>query len=265
MSLTTPLNMIASNAFTANSGWNARPGQVAVVQKFMTALEMLRHCDAFSGLSASTLSALAGAMRAKVFGQGQLIVREADKTADHIFFVAEGEAAAFRDTEGDKEMALASFRPGDFFGEMALLNGEMRSASVRAMTQTKVYSLHRDDFKRCLMACPEVAWSLLGELANRLRIGNTRMGSLAHQKVNQRIALTLEGLMENKGVRMRDDAGKRVVFIAQRPTQQLIAEMAGTSRESVSRAFSAWEKEGWLKMTGRDLWVLNEGRLATAH
>lgn len=227
----------------------------------LAAHQVLRGVDLFTALDDKELRRLADFTRQRHCPRGETLLLENDAAGDHLFVVAEGEVSVTLDGGEGKETILALLKEGDFFGEMSLVDGSPRAATVRATETTRLISLRREDFRKALRENPDLSWTLLTELSNRLRHSNRKVSCLAHQKVAKRVASALAQLFEERGIRLRDEKGRRCVLLRHRPTQQHIAEMAGTSRETVSRLISAWERAGWLRDEGRDLFLLDEEAL----
>ena len=221
---------------------------------------ILRGVDMFSVLAEGELRKLCESLAERHYPTGSVIVHAEDPAGGHFFIVAEGEVAVVLETAEGKETVLAALQPGDFFGEMSLLDECPRAATARAVRPTRLGLLRRDDFHRHLRECPQMAFSLLIEMNRRLRQCNRKVMGLSYRCMHARVAGAILGLMEEKGVRQKEDGCMRVL-IRNRPTQQFMAEMAGTTRESVSRTLSAWGRKGWLKAKGRDLMVLEEDRI----
>ncbi len=223
--------------------------------------EALKGVDLFTALDDREILRLASATRVKSCLRGETLVIENEKGGDHLYVVAEGEVAVTLDGGDGKETILALLKRGDFFGDMSLLDGAPHSASVRATQPSKLVSLRREDFQRLLRDNTDLSWSLLCELTRRLRQSNRKVACLAHQRVERRIASAIWQLFEERGVRLKDENGRRSLILRHRPTQQHIAEMAGTSRETVSRMLTAWEKRGVLREENHDLFLLEEKAL----
>jgi CRP/FNR family transcriptional regulator/CRP/FNR family cyclic AMP-dependent transcriptional regulator len=160
-----------------------------------------------------------------------------------------------------RETILSFLERGDFFGEMSLIDGEPRSASVRTVTDAQLLIIHRESFLRLIRQSPEIAMGLLSEMSKRLRKANRQIGSLSTMSVSGRVAGTLLNLMEERGIRIHTDGGKMVTVIHNRPTQQQLADMSGTTRETVSRICSLLVRTGAIAMTGKDIVIFDEGAL----
>jgi CRP/FNR family transcriptional regulator, cyclic AMP receptor protein len=223
-------------------------------------LAALRRVDLFSALPEAELRKVSESLMERSYPAGSAIVHADDPAGGHFFIVAEGEVAVVLETAEGKETVLAALQPGDFFGEMSLLDESPRAATARAVRATRLVLLRREEFRRHLRECPQMAFALLVEMNRRLRQSNRKVVGLSYRSMHARVAGAILGLMEEKGVRQREEGGVRVL-IRNRPTQQFLAEMAGTTRESVSRTLSAWGRKGWLKAKGRDLCILEEDRI----
>ena len=177
----------------------------------------------------------------KVFDQGD--------PGDCMYVVTKGLVRIVRrTTRGD--MTLAELGSGEFFGEMSLLDGMTRSASVVATNKTELFMIHRRDFLDLIQAYPQVAISLLGELAMRLRKADTQIKSLSLKDAAGRVANVLLMLADDIGMFRK---GK--VEVEDLPLQQDMANMAGTSRETVSRMIHKFVKEGHVHIKGNKLTI----------
>ena len=219
--------------------------------------QALKQVDLFSVLGDPELRLISDSLVERQYASGSSIVHADDPAGGHFFVVAEGEVAVVLETAEGKETVLATLQPGEFFGEMSLLDESPRAATARAVRPTRLLLLRREDFRRHLRDCPEMSYALLIEMNRRLRQSNRKVMGLSYRSMHARVAGAVLGLMEEKGIRQRDEGGMRVL-IRNRPTQKFLAEMAGTTRESVSRTLAAWDRKGWLKAKGRDLIILEE-------
>ena len=190
-------------------------------------------------------------MVARHYDNGNYIFLE-DSDGEQCFFVLEGSVKVTRLSKDGREVILAMLNEGDFFGEMSLLDGESRSANVIALEKTEVLTLDRRDFLDVVNDYPQIAVMLLKELAGRLRKSDRQIASLSLSDAEKRIALCIIRFADEQGVIQN---GK--VSIPKTPIQQDIANMAGTSRETVSRALSILEKEDLIARNGRELMILD--------
>ena len=223
-------------------------------------LAALQAVDMFTVLTEADLRRVADSMVERHYPAGSAVVHAEDPAGGHFFVVAEGEVAVVVETSEGKETVLATLQPGDFFGEMSLLDESPRAATARAVRSSRLLLLRREDFRKHLRECPQMAFALLVEMNRRLRQSNRKVAGLSYRSMQARVAGAVLGLMEEKGVRQKDAAGMRVI-IRNRPTQKFMGEMAGTTRESVSRTLALWAREGLIKAQGRDLLILDEVRI----
>src|SRR5207253_6561150 len=150
-----------------------------------------------------------------------------------LYLIASGKVKISLSGEKGREIILSVLGPGEFFGEMSLLDGEPRSASVISQTQSQFYILNRDTFDDFVRRSPQTGLKILAEMSRRLRHADEVIGNLALLDVYGRVAHTLLELSRKEGVQREDG-----ILIDNRPTQQEIAAMVGTSRETVSRALN---------------------------
>ena len=217
----------------------------------MKKIELLQSVSIFWDLNENDLGHIADKMVAKHFENGNYIFLE-DSDGEQCFFVLEGSVKVTRLSKDGREVILAMLNEGDFFGEMSLLDGESRSANVIALEKTKVLTLDRNDFIAVVNDYPQIAVQLLKELARRLRKSDRQIASLSLSDAEKRIALCIIRFADEQGVIQN---GK--VSIPKTPIQQDIANMAGTSRETVSRALGLLEKEDLIERNGRELIILD--------
>lgn len=223
-------------------------------------LTILRRSDFFSILPEPALRVLANEMNDRVYTSGTAIVRAEEEGNGHLYIVGEGEVAVVMEPVDGKETVLATLQPGDFFGEMSLLDEGPCSATVRAIKSVRVFILRREDFRRTLESHPNLFMGLLSEVNRRLRHSNRKVASLSFRSMEGRVASALLGLMDDKGMRIREDGNPRVL-IRNLPTQKFLAEMAGTTRESVSRTLADWGRRGLLRAHRHDLFILEEAAI----
>ena len=208
---------------------------------------LLKSVSLFYDLSDIELGYISSRMITKKFETGNLIFME-NSEGEKCFFVAEGSVKVTRSSKDGKEVILAMLNTGEFFGEMALLDGESRSANVIALEKTEVLTLNREDFLSVLQNYPQIAIQLLKEMAHRLRKSDRQIASLSLSDAEKRIALCILRFADEQGIIKNGE-----VNIPKIPIQQDIANMSGTSRETVSRALNLLEKENFIRRNGREL------------
>lgn len=211
--------------------------------------ELLRRVSLFEGLDDKGLAALEKLLKLRQFPAESVIVSQAD-TGDALFVLVRGRVKVVLYGEKGREVILSTFRPGEFFGEMALLDGQPRSANVIAIEDSALYVLERTVFARWLAENPRVALNILAEMSRRLRRADAVIGNLALLDVFGRVARVIRELAKNEGTETEDG-----IVIRQRPTQAEMAAMIGTSRETVSRALSEFQRRGFLDISGKRIFV----------
>ena len=193
----------------------------------MSKVEHLRKVPIFSDLSDSDLKKISEKMISRLYEKGKMILLEQSQ-GETFFIIISGVVKVTRLSDDGREVILAILGESDFFGEMSLLDGEGRSANIVANEQSEVVTLSRSDFLDCLQKYPKIAIALLEELAVRLRKSDQHIESLSLSDSEQRIGVTLIRLAEELGTIKQGD-----VNVKNLPYQQDIANMAGTSRETV--------------------------------
>ncbi|MAM64108.1 MAG: Crp/Fnr family transcriptional regulator [Candidatus Marinimicrobia bacterium] len=217
----------------------------------MDKISLLESVPIFSDLSKSDLTKISDRMTHRKFNKNQMILLE-DDLGQTFFVIATGSVKITRLSDDGREVILAMLGEADFFGEMSLLDGDGRSANVVALEASEVLTLARNEFLDILEKYPKISISLLEELTNRLRKSDQQIESLSLSDVEQRIGITLIRLAEELGTIKQGS-----VKIKNLPFQQDIANMAGTSRETVSRTFKLLEEKGLLSRQGRQLVIYN--------
>jgi len=226
-----------------------------------TILGLLKGVELFSELSEEQIGMLANLVVSQKFNRDETVVLEGDDSVQALYLIASGSVQVYMTGVDGRETILSFLERGDFFGEMSLIDGEPRSASVRTVTDAQMLIIHRESFLQLIRQSPEIAMGLLSELSKRLRKANRQIGSLSTMSVSGRVAGTLLNLMEERGVRIHTDNGKMVTVIHNRPTQQQLADMSGTTRETVSRICSLLVKTNAIAMTGKDIVIFDESAL----
>ncbi len=215
--------------------------------------EVLESVPLFGQLPPEELAAFASLMRERTYPKGSVIVFE-DDPGDALYLVAAGQVKVVLIGEDGREVILSVLGEGSFFGEMALLDDQPRSAHVIAMADSTLLLLRRDDFQARLRQSPAVAISLLAELSGRLRQADEKIGALVLLDVNGRVAALLLRLAEEEG-------GDR---ITKKLTHHTIAQMIGSSRETVSRTMRNLADRGIITVERKEIVLLNRRALLEA-
>jgi len=160
---------------------------------------------------------------------------------DSLYIVLSGRLKVMMSDSDGKEVILSILGPGEFFGEMGLIDDEPRSASVVTIEPCELLAIAKRDFKKCLLENNEMAMAVMRGLVRRLREADRKIGSLALLDVYGRVARLLLDMAENVN-------GEKVV--TKRLPKQDIAKMIGASREMVSRVMKDLQTGGYIEMRG---------------
>ena len=217
----------------------------------MNSAEYLRSVSIFSDLSDVELASISKKMTPYSYSKGEFIVME-EMEGQQCYFITHGSVKITRSSKEGREVILAILTAGEFFGEMSLLDGESRSANVLTLEETKVLALNRNDFMATLEEYPRISIQLLKELTIRLRKSDLQIASLTLSDAEKRIGLCILRLAGEQG-KIRQGHVKIEKF----PFQHDIANMAGTSRETVSRTLVLFEQNGLIQREGRQLTIVD--------
>ena len=210
----------------------------------------LRKVPLFEGLKEEELEAIASVTITRSFSKDQVIIL-AEEEGDALFLINTGQVKGSIVSEDGREVILSLLGEGAVFGELALLDEKPRSANVVAMSDAELYMLHRSDFLQLLYRVPKIAITLLAELATRLRKTDRKIEGLALLDVTNRISETLLQLADEQG-----EEHSEGLHIPNRHTHQQLANMSGTTRETVSRVLKRLEAQGYIVCKGRTITIL---------
>ncbi len=214
-------------------------------------VELLARVPVFSTLEQEDLERIADLAVPRAFEPGQVVFREGD-ASDTCYIVRSGRARAVREHSGGRTLTLATFGPGDIFGELALFEDERRSATVEAIESTTVVAVLGPDMRRLMIEHPGISARLVIALGRRLRETNERLSRQSFQTVQSRVAVVLSELVAQERVKGGD--GSDVLVTA---TQADLAQLAGSSRESASRFLAVLERAGVISQ-GRGRLVVHD-------
>jgi len=217
-------------------------------------LDLLRRVPVFSELSLTQMEQLADKVTKQRVKRGEVIV-EKGKNSRALFIILSGRARVLLADRRGREVILDVLGPGDYIGEISLLDNKSHSATVQAEVQCDLLVLGQQDFNQCLDNNHAMARSIIKGLVQRLRNADEKIGSLALMDVYGRVAKAL--------VSMSEPAGNRTMEIKAKTTRQDIAKMVGASREMVSRVMRDFEEQGFIT-TSEDGSVTIKERRASA-
>ena len=218
----------------------------------LTNLDLIRRVPLFSMLTPTQAESLAGAVGKRRFKRGEYIV-EQGKKCESLFIILAGRARVVVTDRRDREVILATLHPGDYLGEMSLIDHEPHSATVEAEVQTDALVLGGDDFNRCLLENNSIMTAVLKGLVQRLRSADRKIESLALMNVYGRVA----NVLLDSAVPTADN----IRIIRDKISRQDIAKMVGASREMVSRVMKDFEEQGFIETRGDGSLLVTERRL----
>jgi CRP-like cAMP-binding protein len=208
---------------------------------------LLAQSALFRGCTAQAIDDLARRLQVRSRPAGSVLVAQ-DEPGDALFILAAGRVKVALFGENGRELTLSILQPGDFFGEMSLIDNRPRSANVVALDDTTFLALTREGFRAHLAAHPQTALNIMAELTGRLRRADETIAQLALHDVESRLSRTLLRLAREDG-----EQGDGGLVLKKRPTQQDLANMVGSCRETISRTFTSMIKRGLLVPKGRAL------------
>lgn len=211
----------------------------------------LQNVPIFSDLDKDTLEKILKSGIIQSYKKNSVILSEED-TGSALFVITEGKVKVSRSSNDQKEVILAILNESDFFGEMSLLDGMARSATVTAIEDSKLFIIQRTEFLDLLKKYPEISIALLTELTKRFRASTMKIKALSLKDAEGKVATVL--------LQLADDIGKirqGIVEIDNLPFQQELANMAGTSRETISRTLHSFAKKGLIELEGSKLRIID--------
>ena len=216
---------------------------MSAIRRSKEALDSLRTIPLFAVVEDEALEALADLLIERRIPKHQTIVEEG-LAGDYMYVIRDGQVKVTKLSGDGREKILGLLGPGDFFGEMSLLDNSERSASVKSLTETRILALSRNDFLKELRNNPDLAMAVIQELTRRVRQMDEQASSLSFQRVKERT----RGLL----LRLAKEESSREGRLATPAlTHQQIADMIGTSRETVTRVVKRLKEQGWLEQEGK--------------
>lgn len=213
--------------------------------------EFLSFVPIFSEVNDETLQKIEAVGSRKSYAKNDVILQE-EEIGSALFVIVKGKVKVARNSNDGREVILTILSENDFFGEMAILDGQTRSATVTALEDTDLFIIQRNDFLTLLQSNPEVSIALLQELTQRLRVSDAKIKALSLKDAEGKVATVI--------LQVADDIGKikqGVVEIEKLPLQQDLANMAGTSRETISRTLHSFAKKGLIELDGNKLRIMD--------
>jgi CRP/FNR family transcriptional regulator/CRP/FNR family cyclic AMP-dependent transcriptional regulator len=222
----------------------------------------LAGCVLFEGVDLDAMDACLACLRVRHFRRDETVFHQGD-AGDALHVIASGAVKVVLPSPDAGEPAiLAALGPGDFFGELALLDGDPHSASVIALEPTETLVLGRADFERLFETEPGLRRALVTSLARHLRRLTGHVEALHFLDLRERLALRIAELAgDEAGEAGASRTGE--VRLDRHYTQSELAGMVGGSRESVNRILAEFVARGLIRFERDTLVVPDIGRLAT--
>jgi CRP-like cAMP-binding protein len=208
--------------------------------------EILKTVPLFSGLDHQELESIYAITHQKTYPKGSVIFLEGDP-GDALYLILSGEVKIMILGFDGREFILSFLRSGDFFGEMSLFDNRPRSATVMTTEESTFLVLHKHEFVHQIKHSSSILFKFILVLCGRLRETDEKLGNLALLDVHTRISKALLTLAKDTGTPVADGS----IIIPKRPTHQDLANMVGTSRETVTRVLNELEKREYIRLSGR--------------
>ena len=208
----------------------------------------LKKIPLLSRLPDEALNALAAKAKSVKFPKQAIIMTEGDETSS-LYIILSGKVRVFSSDEKSKEVTLLIQESGSYFGELALLGDEPRSASVETLEKTVCGIISKDDFKYWLVSHPDVAMGLLSELSEKIRHLTEKVKQMALSNVYERTIKVLQDMAIKEG---------DIFVIDNKPTQQELANMVGSSREMINKVMKELTKGGYIVIKDKTLRIENK-------
>ncbi|MEW6095188.1 MAG: Crp/Fnr family transcriptional regulator [bacterium] len=221
----------------------------------MTKSDFLSKVSIFSSLEKEDLELLANATQEVTYKKGDTII-SSEEIGSTFFIVKSGKVKVTAEAVGGKEIVLSTFHPLAFFGEMSIIDGEPRSATITALEETNLITMEREVFMRILHRYPQITIKILTILCQRLRRADELIQSLRFLSASGRTIQTLFKLSDEHGV-----VTKEGILIDTKLTHQILASLAGTSRESMRKIIRDFQDKGCLKFQRGKITILKEDML----
>lgn len=240
---------MAHSVKTASPEW--QPGN-----HLMNMIDFLKQTPLFAQIHDSDMRRIAQDIVPRRFAQGEVIFREGDP-GQMLYLVGTGQVRIFvHGLDGSETSVILFGRPGEIFGELAIVDGLPRSATAVALHETLLYTLSRENFRRHMRECPQLALNFMKELSMRVRYNTRQMDSLASLDVSQRLARKLMELAQNYG---RVEAhGVRIHLTL---TQTDLASLIGATRESINKSLRDFRQRDWIHLEQGQITILDPDAL----
>lgn len=212
----------------------------------------LRNFILFQDMDDKELEELSKITYQKFYDKNEIIFLEGE-VGDAIYLILDGLIKVFRTVESGREKTLALLGQWDFFGEMALLDKSVRSASIQAIKTSQLLVIDREKFNNLLLKFPQISLKIIVTLSNRLREANNQIKALTFKSVKERLHLVLLDLADRYGEESKDG-----IVITKKITHQELANLVGTTRETITKLLNELIEGGLIIVKKRYLILIDE-------
>jgi CRP/FNR family cyclic AMP-dependent transcriptional regulator len=219
-------------------------------------VELLRKVPLFSGLDREDLATLASIVTRKEFGKRETLFHQGDP-GDEFMILTEGSVKVELMNSEGKELTLTILTPFQFLGELALLDDVPRSATVVSMEQSVLLSVNKRDFARILETYPRMSIPMLRQLTRRVRVLTDDIASMAFLDSYSRVTRKILNLAEEMGVPNAEGH----ILIDRALTHQQLANLVGTTRETVTKILNEMKDNGLLDIRRHRITILDRDEL----
>ena len=204
---------------------------------------MLKHVSLFSSLNEQQIANLEAICRTQTVNKNSIVISEGEQT-DCLYILISGKAFAVRIDESGRQFVINRFGPFDYFGEMSFFDGNARCATVITKERCRLMTLPRKAFLQLADQQPEILWNVNRALLEKLRVATEQIEALAFMDVYSRLA------------RFLTEHQNADHWISEPFTQQELADIVGSSRETVNRIFNELTAGGYLAKSGKQIQIV---------
>lgn len=221
----------------------------------MTNREFLRQVGLFSDLSDKELQELESIVRERSFRKNEVIFH-AQEPGSALFVIKRGSVKVSMDDRHGREVILRILASGDFFGEMSLLDGEPRSATVTALEPCQALIIFRDQFLESMLRYPKMVMKMLTTLSRRMRKANEKISRLVFADAYEKVASVLMDIVEERKIPL--NVGTEILLSL---TRKELADLGGISRETLTRVMAEFQRAGVVRIGRRRIVIINPAKL----
>lgn len=220
----------------------------------------LRRVPIFGGVDDESLIKVASITSEKSYSKKNIVFHEGDY-GDALYIIKSGRIKIAKVALDGREKTLTILKGGDFFGEMAIFDDMPRSATAESMdNDVRLLSISKNDFERLIIENPSIAIRIMKDLTRRIRQVNEQVQDLAFKDVHGRVASTLFNLLKTEKEASKDPNRDKMNSL--KMTHQDLANMVGSSRETVTRALNRLQDEGIISISHQQISILEIDRLS---